>query len=356
MSYNFYKYRLIMKVTKKIHVSDMYCISCESDIEESLIELDGVLFVKANYSKSMVNVCFDTDRTNLIAIQALCASKGYTLILQPESKKHNIVKIFISFLALTCLVLILILSRQNVIKFNLPEINSQMGYGMIFIVGLFTGLHCVGMCGSFIIGYTARDAGNGRSLFRSHLLYGTGKIVSYGLFGAIFGFVGSIFQITPFISGLSISLAGAFLIIYGLNMLNIFSVFKSIRLKLPISLSKYVNKKSRKSRSPLYIGFFSGFILGCGPLQVMYVMAAGNGDPLEGAFFLMLFGLGTLPALLAFGFLARILSNVMTRRFLYASGVILLVLGSIMFNKGISKTFNSDNSKTNQPESCCHQT
>ena len=272
------------------------------------------------------------------------------------SKKRRIVKISISFLALTFLVLILVLARHNEIKFNLPEINSQMGYGMIFIVGLFTGLHCIGMCGSFVIGYTIRDADNGRSSFRSHFLYGTGKILSYGLFGAIFGFVGSLFSITPFISGISISLAGAFLIIYGLNLLNVFSVFKSIRLKLPNSISKYVNGKRNKSNSPLFIGFLSGFILGCGPLQVMYVMAAGNGNALEGAIFLIVFGLGTLPGLIAFGFLARLLSNVMTRRFLYASGVILIVLGSIMFSKGISRTIITENNQPIQTSSCCHQT
>lgn len=344
-----------MKVKKKILINNMHCIGCESVLEEAICKLDGVFSVKTNYSKSIVIVGFDTEITNLNEIQKICVSKGYHFIMKSESKKQRIIKILISVLALTWLILILILSRQNIIKLNIPEINSQMGHGMIFIVGLLTGLHCVGMCGSFIIGYTAKDARNGRSSIRSHLLYGIGKVISYGLFGAFFGFLGSLFRITPFISGISISLAGAFLIIYGLNILNIFSVFKSLRLKPPHIMLKYINRKRNQSNSPLFIGFFSGFILGCGPLQVMYVMAAGNGNVLEGAIFLIVFGLGTLPALLAFGFLARLLSNVMTRRFLYASGVILLVLGSIMLSKGITRISNTDNIKSIQQNSCCHQ-
>ncbi|WP_230988047.1 sulfite exporter TauE/SafE family protein [Bathymodiolus japonicus methanotrophic gill symbiont] len=59
----------------------------------------------------------------------------------------------------------------------------------------------------------------------------------------------------------------------------------------------------------------------------MYVMAAGNADPIEGAKFLVAFGLGTLPALLGFGMATRWLSGAMTQRITKISGVILLVMG-----------------------------
>jgi sulfite exporter TauE/SafE len=237
---------------------------------------------------------------------------------------------------------------------HLPDINSRTSDGLIFVVGLLTGLHCIGMCGSFIIGYTAKDTEHGRPVFRSHLLYGLGKTISYTMFGAIFGFIGSLFQITPLISGISIGIAGAFLILYGLNMLNIFSILKTIRIKQPAFIKHYVLEKKRKSNSPFFIGFFSGFILGCGPLQVMYIMAAGNGNILEGAKFLALFGLGTLPALFGFGLIARMLSNRMTRNIIHASGIILIVLGSMMLSKGIVRSGLGDEIKSEQAGSCCH--
>lgn len=70
----------------------------------------------------------------------------------------------------------------------------------------------------------------------------------------------------------------------------------------------------------------------------MYIMAAGNGDPWEGAKFLALFGLGTLPALIGFGMATHLLSDKMTHRFLQASGIILIVMGTMMLNKGLMKT------------------
>src|SRR5512134_498499 len=47
-------------------------------------------------------------------------------------------------------------------------------------------------------------------------------------------------------------------------------------------------------RSPLVIGLLNGLMLGCGPLQAMYIMAAGTGSAQEGATMLFFFGLGTL--------------------------------------------------------------
>jgi len=78
----------------------------------------------------------------------------------------------------------------------------------------------------------------------------------------------------------------------------------------------------------------------------MYVLAAGNGDPLQGAKILALFGLGTLPALLSFGLLTKVLSEKMTRRFLQASGIILLFIGSMMLNKGLIRTESGYDFKT----------
>ncbi|RLA18177.1 MAG: sulfite exporter TauE/SafE family protein [Gammaproteobacteria bacterium] len=220
----------------------------------------------------------------------------------------------------------------------MPEISSQLSYGMIFVVGLITGLHCIGMCGSFVISYTVKDAEQGQSPYLSHVLYGVGKTLSYAMFGAIFGFIGSVISITPFISGISILLAGTFLILFGLNMLNVFAALRRVRFKQPEAMMRYAMKKRRNARSPFFIGFFSGFLLGCGPLQAMYIMAAGNADPIEGAKFLALFGLGTLPALLSFGMVAHKLSEKMTHRFLQASGIILVVMGAMMLNKGLMKT------------------
>ncbi len=327
-----------MQLNKQINIKGMMCSGCESIIEEAVSEIGGVVEVKADYPEGKCQVRYENNKISLEDIYKTIELKGYEIELTPDSKRSVFIKISLSLLALIGIVLLMVFSRKLWHQFSVPDISSQLSYGMIFVVGLITGLHCIGMCGSFVIGYTVKDAEHGRSAYLSHILYGAGKTISYAMFGAIFGFIGSVVSITPFISGVSILLAGIFLIIFGLNTLNVFSVLKRVRIKQPEAMTRYANKKRRNSRSPFFIGFFSGFLLGCGPLQAMYIMAAGNGDPIEGAKFLAAFGLGTLPALLGFGMATRWLSGTMTRRITQISGVILLVMGTMMLNKGLMKT------------------
>lgn len=329
-----------MMITKKISVKGMVCTGCEDILESAIFALNGVDYVKANYQTNSVNVKFDDDKTTLTQIEHICAAEGYPIQVLP-STGHKFFKILLSAIALAILVFLIIFARNSGHlnhQLGLPAIDSSLSNVMIFVVGLVTGLHCVGMCGSFVIGYTLNDTQQGRSSYVSHLLYGLGKTLAYAMFGALFGFLGSLFKITPFIGGVSALLAGLFLVIFGLNMLNLFSVLKRIRIKQPVAVAEFATKNRKQSRSPFFIGFFSGFLLGCGPLQTMYVMAAGNGDALEGAKILTLFGLGTLPALLSFGLLARFLSSKMTQFFVHLSAIILIAMGIMMINKGMMRT------------------
>lgn len=322
----------------QINIKGMVCGGCETVIEETLGAMEGVAEVKADYPSGQCTFSFEEQQISLEDIYKAIEDKGYQVELTPASKGNVFIKISLSILALIGIVVLMFFSRKLWHQFSVPDISSQLSYGMIFVVGLITGLHCIGMCGSFVIGYTVKDAEHGRSAYLSHILYGTGKTLSYAMFGALFGFIGSVVSITPFISGVSILLAGIFLIIFGLNTLGLFAVLKRVRIKQPEAMARYANRKRRNSRSPFFIGFFSGFLLGCGPLQAMYIMAAGNGDPIEGAKFLAAFGLGTLPALLGFGMATRWLSGAMTHRITQISGVILLVMGTMMLNKGLMKT------------------
>jgi len=327
-----------MSIKKLINIQGMHCGGCESIIEEALTETEGVIDAKADYASAQCSITYDDKKLSLEEIHKVIENKGYQVEATSENKGSLFVKISLSLLALISIVLLMVFSRKLWHQFSVPEISTQLSYGMIFVVGLITGLHCIGMCGSFVISYTVKDAEQGYSPYISHALYGFGKTLSYAMFGAAFGLLGSVISITPFISGVSILLAGTFLVLFGLNMLNVFSVLRRVRFKQPEAITRYALKKRKKARSPFFIGFFSGFLLGCGPLQAMYIMAAGNADPLEGAKYLALFGLGTLPALLSFGMAAHLLSEKMTHRFLQASGIILIVMGTMMLNKGLMKT------------------
>jgi uncharacterized protein len=243
-----------------------------------------------------------------------------------------------ALLALGGIVLILWLDSWFTQHVDMPKLGQNVSYGLLMLVGFLTSFHCVGMCGPLIVGYTAQQAATGNKSHTDHLLYGAGKTLSYTAIGALFGAFGSVIAFTPRTQGMVGVAAGVFLILFGLHMLEVFPTLRHFQFKAPAFWMRFVGKEYRKHRNPFAIGLLNGLMIICGPLQAMYVMAAGTGSWSQGATTLFFFGLGTLPLLLGFGFLTSLLSTSLTPKLLKASGVIVMILGTVMLNRGLAVT------------------
>lgn len=336
-------------VTKRFRARGMHCQSCEKLIARAVKDFDGVKDIKVDYATETGEISFDPNKTNIEDIFKAIEEKGYDCSLIDAEKEQedseyytinygiNLKLIGIVFGIIGLLVMGYFIFRL-VDGVPIPEISQNMGYGLLFLVGLLTGFHCVGMCGGFVVSYTAKHAQEGTKAHKSHFMYGFGKIVSYTLIGAGFGLIGSIMTFTPMMRGVAGILAGLFLVIFGLNMLNIFPWLRKFRIRLPGFMNKFVGSESKKHSSPLIIGLLNGLMIACGPLQAIYIMAAGTGSMLEGAKLLFIFALGTLPVMLGFGFLTSFISNKATHKILKISGAIVIVLGLIMVNRGLALT------------------
>ncbi|MBC8444261.1 sulfite exporter TauE/SafE family protein [Candidatus Woesearchaeota archaeon] len=315
------------------------CESCVKIIKNQALKVKGVKDVEFDYSTEIGYVSFDDEKTNLDEILYKIEEKNYTCYLLDEKKsKSESKKLWGWIFGIVGVLIVAYFLFGFVEGIEMPKISQNMGYGLLFLVGLLTGFHCVAMCGGFIISYTAKDAQEGRNNHKSHLMYGIGKTLSYTLIGAIFGLIGSIIAFTPTIRGVAGLLAGGFLILFGLKMLNVFPILRKIQFRTPKFLAKIIGKKSSESSSPLVIGLLNGLFIACGPLQAMYVMAAGTGSMIEGAKILFFFGIGTLPVLLGFGYFASLVSSKMTHKILKLSGALVILLGLVMVNNGLVLT------------------
>ncbi len=218
---------------------------------------------------------------------------------------------------------------------GLPELGLDMSMGLLFTVGFLTGFHCVGMCGALVLSYATKSAATGKLRYGGHLLYGLGKTISYTVIGAGFGLVGSVIAFTPAVRGMVGMAAGIFLLLFGLSLLNIWPSLRNFRIKTPPALLRFIGAKSRQYGNPFVIGLLNGLMIICGPLQAMYVMAAGTGSALEGAKLMLVFGLGTLPVMMGFGLLTSLASASLAPKIIRFSGAIVVALGAIMLNRGL---------------------
>ncbi|MFZ2726991.1 MAG: sulfite exporter TauE/SafE family protein [Methylococcaceae bacterium] len=262
--------------------------------------------------------------------------------MQKKPSTHNfygVLKKYITIIfALSGIIVLLNLDNWFTNHIDIPTLGRDMNYGLLVLIGFLSSFHCVGMCGPLILGYCAKNARNTHKSHYAHLLYGIGKTVSYTSIGALLGAFGSIIAFTPPIQGAVGIAAGIFLLFFGLHLLEVFPALNHFQIKTPVFLMRFISKEYRKHSNPFIIGLLNGLMIICGPLQAMYILAAGTGNWLQGATTLFFFGIGTLPLLMGFGFLSSLLSTNLTPKLLKASGLIVFILGLIMLNRGLAVT------------------
>ncbi len=341
--------------TKEFKAKGMHCTSCEKLIENAGEKVEGVSNITADYATEKCKVTFDPSKTDIDKILQAIEEKGYECSVEENAEEEtagenaeetgddsDYYHINTKLTGIIVGIIGILVAGYFLFRFvdgiQLPQISQNMGYGLLFVVGLLTGFHCVSMCGGFVVSYTAKAAQEGRKAHKSHLMYGIGKTLSYTIIGAAFGLLGAIITFTPMMRGVAGVLAGLFLVIFGLNMLNVFPWLRRFHLRTPAFISRFVGTESKKHSSPLVIGLLNGLMIACGPLQAIYIMAAGTGSMVEGAKLLFVFALGTLPVMLSFGFLTSFLSKKVTHKILKASGAIVIVLGLVMMNRGLVLT------------------
>ncbi len=221
---------------------------------------------------------------------------------------------------------------------KIPELGDKTSLILLFFAGILTGFHCISMCGGFVISYTAKNALNGHKSFKQHLVYGGSKVISYIIIGGIFGLIGGVIAFSIGLRSWVAVLAGLFMIFYALSMFGL-KFFRKFQFN-PKFLTNIASSESSKYKGPysrpLITGLLNGLFLACGPLQAMYLYAMGTGSFTSGATSLAAFGLGTLPVMLGFGSLATIISHKTTQKILKISAIIVLILGLIMLNRGLT--------------------
>ena len=74
----------------------------------------------------------------------------------------------------------------------------------------------------------------------------------------------------------------------------------------------------------------------CGPMQSMQIIALGSGNPVSGAFAMLMFSLGTVPLMLGFGSIVSVLGKKYTKIVMRAGCILVVVLGLAMLSQGVS--------------------
>ena len=204
-----------------------------------------------------------------------------------------------------------------------------------FIIGLLGSLHCLGMCGPIALALPIVGTSKTK-LVVSRLLYNLGRISTYTLFGLIFGLIGDRIKLFGLQQMVSIVLGS--IIILRLIIPQRYSFikirfFQNAFLKLKLEFSRMFGKNSMKSL--FVIGVLNGF-LPCGFVYVGIAGAIATGGTLEGAAFMALFGLGTLPIMFTASLFSSVLSLKAKLNFRKAIPVFSFFIGILFILRGLN--------------------
>jgi len=207
-------------------------------------------------------------------------------------------------------------------------------YLTAFLLGVFSTMHCIAMCGSVIGALTlslpSEVRENQRRMFPYVLNYNLGRLLSYGLAGSLVGWMSS-----PLadINGLQILqyVSVAIMVAMGLYLAGLFPNFARLeRLGSPLwkmlqPLSQRLLPVQKQSQA-FALGMVWGW-LPCGLVYAALATAATSGGSSQGALVMIAFGLGTLPAVMGAGLFTGVLSVIGgSKRIRQSAGLVIILM------------------------------
>jgi sulfite exporter TauE/SafE len=204
------------------------------------------------------------------------------------------------------------------------------------VLGLAGSFHCFGMCGPIAFVIPVDRSSKTKQIIQL-FLYNFGRVLTYSLIGLLFGFIGRGLYLAGFQQRLSV-LMGVIMIlaviapISWLSKFNFSKPLYSFIGKVKQNLGIYLNKKSNKAL--FLIGFFNGF-LPCGLVYMALIGSISTGNHLQGALYMALFGIGTIPMMTAAILLGNFVSLSLRNRIQKIIPVFVVIIGLLFVLRGL---------------------
>ena len=206
-----------------------------------------------------------------------------------------------------------------------------------FVIGLFGSLHCIGMCGPIAIALPVPNSGN-LSFFTGRVLYNLGRVVTYSFLGAVLGLVGGRIVLADAQQVVSIIL-GAVIVIAMLlpqKYKNYFAQHAfTQKLAQPLKSNIGVLFKNGTFSAMFLIGILNGF-LPCGFVYIGLAGSIASGDAISGAAVMILFGLGTVPAMFAASVFGKFINLGIRTKLRKAIPVLAILLAAVFILRGMN--------------------
>jgi len=225
---------------------------------------------------------------------------------------------------------------------------NPLTYTSAFLLGLFSTIHCVGMCGGIIgalsLSLPVEIRNKKARMLMFITTYNIGRILSYSFAGLVAGAIGTgVLASAGFDQGHAVlrAIGVAMMIAIGLYLAGWLPQLAIVE-KIGVPVWKKLEPVGRKLLpvaslpKALAYGLIWGW-LPCGLVYFVLLWALTAGNAVEGALTMLAFGIGTLPTLLATGFMTSWLTRFArssTARQVVGLLIVAMAIGSLFLPMG----------------------
>jgi sulfite exporter TauE/SafE len=207
-------------------------------------------------------------------------------------------------------------------------------FGLAFLAGLAGSGHCLGMCGGILAALAvAGPVTSAGQRFRLNLTYHVGRIITYTQLGLLAGALSHAALISSLKPHLYWLFAAANIMVIIIGLATACGVRRLSLAALDGAgwgfMSRLLGTASRQATIGAFL--LAGLVMGllpCGLVYGVLIAGATSGSWLQGGGMMLAFGLGTLPALLAYGQVATSLGALANTVFLRVMGAAVALLGA----------------------------
>jgi len=202
-----------------------------------------------------------------------------------------------------------------------------------FLLGLVGSLHCAGMCGPLALALPQAGR-HAASFVIGRLAYNLGRLITYCALGLVFGLLGS----TLLLAGVQrwVSIALGVMLLVGLFASRKLALWRPVTVLVEQLKSRMAALLRRRSFNALLVlGLLNG-LLPCGLVYVACAGATATGGLFRGALYMVIFGVGTFPMMLAISLSGSLIPFSLRLKLLKAVPVVVFLLATLLILRGMS--------------------
>ena len=337
--------------SRSVPVTGMTCSACERKVTKALLALPGVESVEVSSTRGTARVSGPSlpgrDR-----IDEAIRAAGYEPVAPRWFAADPSVWKTLSVTAIAIAWVAWVASASGItdIASGLTD-PSRGGLLVALTLGLTAGVStCMAMVGGLVLGisasHAARLAAAGTTLpsfaarMRPHVVFNVGRIIGFGLLGALLGALGSSLSLPTRMMAVLVLGVAVVMFLLGVRLTGASPRMAAWTPRLPVGLSRAlgIDTAGEGSYSDVRTALVGAatFFLPCGFTQAVQIYALSTANPLTAGLVMAVFAVGTTPGLLALAAVPEVATGERRTTVLRVVGVVVIAFALLNVSGGLN--------------------